>query len=368
MAIWAALRDMVLNPECGIPAMHYSDNGAYRGERHRAVMERIGSTLTYAEAYRAQARGVIERFNSSVWVPLAKTLPTYVNDDADPEAVKKALKIANESGKNLMGWQDFIEAARKKLKEYNNHPHTHLNNQAPNESWAQAVAEGWRPTLLEADDLHDLLPSLHRTVNRGWVSLPWGHYFHDRLADYHGSRVAIGVHPTDGARVWCSDERGALICVADRDGNSRPYVPASMLEEARAKREAGKVKRLERKIAAAREEGAAIIDLPHADVSAAARIHLVAPPPPQQHALDPSVRAIQERMIEEQSRQTPAPAEEPPEKRYARAWDVERRIEAGLPVEDGEREWLAIYRTGGEYRAQKAFHESFDLTPGGGDA
>jgi putative transposase len=55
MAIWAALRDMVLDPACGVPALHYSDNGAYRGDQHRKVIERIGSTLIFSEAYRAQA-------------------------------------------------------------------------------------------------------------------------------------------------------------------------------------------------------------------------------------------------------------------------------------------------------------------------
>ncbi len=267
MAIWAALRDMVLDPACGIPALHYSDNGAYRGHQHRAVMERIGSTLMFSEAYRAQARGVIERFNSSVWVPLAKTLPTYVNDDADPEAVKKALAIANDNGANLLGWREFCDAARRALEDYNNRPHAHLKGLRPNEAWARAVSEGWRPTLLDADDLHDLLPSQFRTVNRGWVSLPWGHYFHERLADYHGQRIVVGVHPTDGSRVWCSDTRGVLLCVAVRDGNSRPYAPVSMLEEARAKRESGRRRRLERKMEAVREEGAAVIDLPRADVA-----------------------------------------------------------------------------------------------------
>lgn len=269
MAIWAALRDMVLNPECGVPALHYSDNGAYTGESHRAVMERIGSTLMFSEPYRAQARGVIERLNSSVWVPLAREFPTYVNDDADPEAVKKALAVANADGRNLMDWQGFIAQARRALAEYNDRPHESLGGRSPNEAWARAVSEGWRPTPLERDDLHDLLPSLTRTVNRGWVSLPWGHYFGDGLRHHHGRRIVVGVHPTDGQRVWCSTADGVLICVAERDGNARPYVPQSMLEDARAKRESGRVRRLERKIEAAREEGAAVYDLPPAEVSQA---------------------------------------------------------------------------------------------------
>lgn len=268
IAIWAALRDMVLNPECGIPALHYSDNGAYRGAQHREVMARIGSESMFAQAYRAQARGVIERLNSSVWVPLAKKHATYVNDDADPEATKKALKRANDDGANLMAWADFIAQARAALDEYNNRPHNSLGKRTPNEVWAQAVADGWQPTLLDDDDLHDLLPTWTRKVNRAEVALPWGRYFHDALREWHDRMVQVGIHPTDGAHVWVSDLRGALICVAKRDGNAQGYVHTSMLEHGRGKREAGRIDRLERKLALVREEGAAQIGLRPADVAA----------------------------------------------------------------------------------------------------
>lgn len=267
LAIWAALRDMVLNPECGIPALHYSDNGAYRGAQHREVMARIGSETMFAQAYRAQARGVIERLNSSVWVPLAKTHATYVNDDADPEAVKKALKRANDDGANLMGWAEFIDQARAALEAYNDRPHSSFGKRTPNEAWAQAVAEGWRPTRLDDDDLHDLLPTWTRKVNRAEITLPWGRYFHDSLRDWHGRMVQIGIHPTDGGQVWVSDARGVLICVARLGANEQPYVHGNLLEHSRGKREAGRIGRLEKKLALVREEGAAQIGLRPADVT-----------------------------------------------------------------------------------------------------
>lgn len=268
MAIWSALRDTVLNPEQGIPALHYSDNGAYRGEQHQAILARIGTTMMFSEAYRAQARGVVERFNSSVWVPLARKFETYVNDDSDAEAVKKALTIANGSGANLVDWMAFVDKAREAINTYNDTPHRSLGNRTPNQAWADAVAEGWRPTTLEHDDLHELLPSVTRTVNRGWVQLPWGQYFDEALAAHHGRRVVVGAHPTDGSRVWVSDADGRLICVATRDGNARPYVPESMLEHARAQREQGRLLRLERKAIEVRAERAALVDVPPAELGA----------------------------------------------------------------------------------------------------
>lgn len=266
-AIWSALREMVLHPDCGVPAIHYSDNGAYRGEQHRAVMARIGTTMMFSEAYRAQARGAIERLNSSVWVPLAKQLDTYVGEDADQEHVKKAMKRADSTGQGLLSWEEFVAGCRRAIDDYNDRPHSSLGGKTPNEAWQGAVNEGWRPTLLDEDDLHDLLPAVERTVLRGEVRLPWGRYFHDDLSLWHRRTVQVHIQPTDGSRVWVADERGALICVAERDGNARPYVSESMLEHARARRAAGRANRLERKLEQVREEAAGVIDMPRTEIS-----------------------------------------------------------------------------------------------------
>jgi putative transposase len=269
VAIWAALRDMVLNPECGIPAIHYSDNGAYRGDIHRAVMERLGCVMSFSQAYRAQSRGMIERLNSSVWVPLAQTFDTYVNDDADAEHTKKALAIANKTGANLLDWPEFLARVRQAIEEYNDRGHGGLPGKiSPNQAWANAVAEGWQPTLLEGDGLFDILMQMPRTVDRGEVRLPWGRYFHEALRAYHGQRVAVCIHPTDGSRVGVMDRNERLICVAERDGNVRPYMPDSMVNHGRIQREGAAIKRKERDIANYRLEAQSAYSLPGADVVA----------------------------------------------------------------------------------------------------
>jgi putative transposase len=269
VAIWAALRDMVLNAECGVPAIHYSDNGAYRGDIHRSVMERIGSFMSFSQPYRAQSRGMIERLNSSVWVPLAQTFATYVNDDADAEHTKKALTIANKTGDNLPEWVDFLGIVRRAIDEYNDRAHSSLpGRMSPNQAWAKAVAEGWQPTLLEGDGLFDILMQMTRTTTRGEISLPWGRYFHDELRAYHGQRVAVCIHPTDGSRVGVMDSNERLICVAERDGNVRPYMSDSMVNHGRLVREGAAIKRKERDIANYRIEADSARSLPAAEVVA----------------------------------------------------------------------------------------------------
>ena len=341
-AIWCALREMALDPACGVPAMHYSDNGAYRGEQHRATLERLGTTLMFSEAYRAQARGVIERFNSSVWGPLAKRLPVYAGRDMDKEAFKKAMAIANTDGSNLPGWQEFIGLCRQALAEYNDRPHRSLKGKSPNQAWAEAVADGWRPTTLEQDDLHDLLPSVERRAVRGEVSLPWGRYFSDDLALYHGRTVRVAYEPTNGEQVWISDERGVLLCTAKRDANAKPYI--NFIEHARAQREQGRVDRLEKKLEAVREEGAVQIDY-------------------QPPAVDPILQNEVARIIEAEEQAAPfAALEDDPRYRHAEWLRVRARIEQGEAIDSDLRQQCNTYWNSQSAASQQAIFEEFELT------
>jgi putative transposase len=355
MAIWDALRDMVLNPECGVMALHYSDNGAYRGHRHRAVIDRIGGTLMFSQPYRAQARGVIERLNGSVWVPFAKDFPTYCNDDMDKEAMKRSLRRADDKGSGLVHWDDFISQARQALDDYNNRPHSSLNKCTPNEVWEQAIDERWRPTPLENDDLYDLLPSETRTVNRGYVSLPWGKYFDDKLRDYHGRRVSVGFQSTDGSCVWCSDASGALICVAMRDANTSAFVPESELEHARAKREAGRQRRLERKREDIEEEGAMLYELSALDIETRQISRNTVP----MRTLDEETeqRLNQNVKLPVRPRELTAIEERD---QLLMEWDaLDARICAGEAVSERDLHWHKSYQESPEFRVREMMRRDF---------
>jgi putative transposase len=345
LAIWGAFREMALNPEHGIPAIHYSDNGAYRGEQHRALCARVGTTVMFSEAYRAQARGVIERFNSSVWVPLAKSMPVYVGEDVDRESVKKALQKADKDGSNLLGWEDFIGACRKDLNDYNDRLHSTLKRKSPNQAWEKAVAEGWRPTVLDGDDLHDILPSHPRKVRRGEVMLPWGRYFSAELSDWHSRDVRVHYQPQDGSVVWVADERGTLICTAERGANERPYFHRTQMDHARAQREQGRVNRLERKLEAVREEGAAQIE------------H-------QPAAVDPVLQAQTEQLFAQQEqREHVHQLIDDPRQVHAYWLRMAERIESGdQAVTFEERRGCDIYRASDSHRSQQKFFEEFGFS------
>lgn len=341
-AIWIALGDMVLNPEQGVPALHYSDNGAYRGERHRTTLARIGTSIMFSEAYRAQARGVIERFNSSVWVPLAKKFATYCGDDMDREHLKKQLAIANDDASNLPEWDDFIDQARDALDRYNNRPHRSLGGKTPNEAWAAALAHGWQPTVLDDDDLHDLLPSEERIVSRGEVSLPWGKYYADELRRWHKQTVRVAFNPMHGEQVWVSDDRGRLICLATRDGNAKPYVQDNAMEHGRAQREQTRVRRLERRIERVRAEDAYV------------------PPALYSVPVDPELQQQTAALIEAERTDASAITDE---RRLHAYWlRIGMRIEAGETVDDEDRRGYTVYRNSQQYVSMEEFFEAFDLT------
>jgi putative transposase len=263
-AIWLAMREMVLNPECGVPAFHYSDNGAYRGEKHQQILARIGSSIMFSQPYRAQSRGVVERFNSSVWVPLARKFPTYAGDDNDQQAFKRALKRADKGG-DLLSWNDFITVCREAIDEYNDRPHKSLRGRTPNEAWAEAIDEGWKPTPLHNDNLHNLMPCEWRTIQRGFVRLPWGIYFNEDLAyvpsaDKKDGKVAVHYNPMDGETVIIANKHGQFVAEAKRDANTAAYIPASQLEHARQHREKTRVQRLESKIDTVHEQETPVLE------------------------------------------------------------------------------------------------------------
>ena len=264
-AIWLALRAMVVNPHQGIPALQYSDNGAYKGETHRALLDRLGVAQCHSLPGNPQANGAIERINRSLWLPAAKQLPLYAGKDMDKDAFKARKAQADKTGAGILPWADFTAFLQAQIRAYNGRPHASLRRGretlSPDQAWQEALAEGWQPTLLDGDDLHDLLPTEARTCQRGEVRLPWGRYYSKDLDDYHGQRVRVAYDPFDNATVWVSDGFGRLIATAKRDGNARPYVSTTAIEDARAKREAARVQRLEKRIARVKAEETPLLDL-----------------------------------------------------------------------------------------------------------
>lgn len=121
----------------GIPAIFYVDNGsgyknAMMKDESIGVMTRMGTEVRHSIAYNSQARGTIERVHQTIWIRLAKKLPTYIGADMDSQAkqavfkkTRKDIKTFGES-KSLIGWNEFLQIASEAVTAYNHEPHSGL--------------------------------------------------------------------------------------------------------------------------------------------------------------------------------------------------------------------------------------------------
>ncbi|MBE1439726.1 hypothetical protein H4S14_003491, partial [Agrobacterium vitis] len=85
----------------GIPAIFYVDRGpGFKNDvldnQLTGVTERLGITKLHSLPQNSQARGIIERFNGSVWNPLSKEFDTYIGVDMDRQARQKSFKATRK--------------------------------------------------------------------------------------------------------------------------------------------------------------------------------------------------------------------------------------------------------------------------------
>ncbi len=275
----------------GLCDIWYYDNGP--GANNRiwdeamiGLIARLGISKHNSLPYSSQARGVIERINSSVWHRAAKMLPTYVGPDMDEQARQRVFKLTRRDIKAvgtsplLLPWADFMALCAAAVDRHNAEPHSTLKkildpvttkkrHQSPGEAWAEAEAQGWQTDRLDADEARDLFrPHVKRKARRALVSL-WGNdYFHPALEEFHGEEVIVAYDIHDGERVWVRDGQGRLICEATWNGHQTAFYPLSKVRADHEKRIAGRHKRLEAQRDAIEAERSTVLLVPAAEVSA----------------------------------------------------------------------------------------------------
>lgn len=267
----------------GIPAIFYVDRGpGYKNKTFDVdaggLMGRLSITKMHALPYNSQAKGIIERFNGSVWNPLAERLPTYLGAKMDKEAAKNVHKATRSdiklfgSSRLLPTWEDFRAMCVKAIDEYNSRPHDGLpryrdeatgvyRHYSPDEFWALHVADGFEAVPVDADEVDDLFrPYEVRRARRGLVEWNNNQYYHKALEAYHGEQLVVGYDFDQARYVWVreidrdSGQPGRFICVADYTGNKVDYVPRTYQQAAEEKRSKGRVTRLEAKLRDAQSE------------------------------------------------------------------------------------------------------------------
>lgn len=254
----------------GIPAIFYVDNGsgyknAMMKDESIGVMTRMGTEVKHSIAYNSQARGTIERVHQTIWIRLAKKLPTYIGADMDSQAkqavfkkTRKDIKTFGES-KSLIGWNEFLQIASEAVTAYNHEPHSGLPRRhnpltgrrehlTPQMLWDEQVsvmdATGNGLVLVSAAERDDLYrPYVQRKCLRGEINLFSNKYFSRDLEQYHGEMMLVGYDIHDGSRVWVRDMTHRLVAIAGFESNKKGYFEQTALGDAREKRAIGQVKR-----------------------------------------------------------------------------------------------------------------------------
>lgn len=276
-AIRASMTISEHSPVACIPAAIYADNSGgnlakVNSDEIAGLYARLGINFQTGIAGNPQARGVIERLNSSLWIPAAKRLPTFVGKDMDSlEArrvyltLQKEVRASQKSGlpvksELLLSWLDFIAFCADEINAYNHRPHSSLDRirdphtnlmryMTPAECWARFVASGWVAILPEENEMDTLFrPHEMRPCTRGKVRL-WGNVYSDAsLEHYHGTKLMVGYDIHDASRVWVREPEGRLIVVAKRDAHKSGFISVTANEKNIENRYQNRMRTLGRKV------------------------------------------------------------------------------------------------------------------------
>jgi|GEM_PF-2362860 len=281
-------------PWGGVIAMLEADRGAgnmagVNSDEFFGIFSRVGTTFLPPErGGNPQGHGGVERSNQSVWIRAAKTLPTYTGKDMDRVVRKKVytrlerdLKKAKDQGlmgqvektsELLLSWREFLDFLEHWVIDYNNTPHSALpkisappvgnaqgkpvrRHMTPFEAWAQAVADGWQPTVYEGDMLeHLMMPHERITVKREKFTLLGNSYHAYELCQWHERDMIAAYDIHDASKVWVLDLEERPVCVAKWQGNKVHARPVAQVEKAVMDRENRRGSNLERKLEMVRSE------------------------------------------------------------------------------------------------------------------
>ncbi|WP_397458180.1 DNA-binding protein [Pseudomonas asplenii] len=254
-----ALRDAVRKCMFGI---FYVDNGSgFDNDIVREVVDRLGGTMQHSIPYNSQARGLSERGHQTIWVRAAKKLTSYIGADMDKHAGTRVHRLGRKQLKEngttrlMPTFGEFMAGVEDEISTYNSTPHRGLQkirdpytgvqrHPSPDEAWQAAIDQGWEPIVATPELVESLMrPQVIRKTHRGEVQWLNETYFLDDLRALHGQEIRLAYDVRDAARVWAYALDGELIGEALLDGNAADYMPMSLVERSRAKREQGQVKR-----------------------------------------------------------------------------------------------------------------------------
>lgn len=383
----------------GVPEEVKTDNGSdYVGHHMTRVFDSLEIEHTQCLPFQPMQKPHIERFFRTFSHGLMEMLDSFIGHNV---AERKSIEARRSFADRLMSRSDVIEInlSAAEFQEfcdrwckdiYLHQPHDGLRNRSPFEvlaAWREPVRvitdeRALDILLAEAPDNHG-----RRTVRKKGIEVQGAWFIAPELEAFVGQLVRVFFDPQDLGHIIVYgglDEQ--FICIAkcpERTGIDRQE--AAAIAKAMQKNRVQEERRALKAVARSVKTDDVVDEILRHSASISSKLHLFPQPieahesnglkaateaaaarraltePPCLRELTDKEREIQQELIADLSR--PKVKELTKAERYVRAYALERRLGAELPVEERDREWLASYQTCSEYRALKSMRESFGLDP-----
>ncbi|MDR3351754.1 MAG: Mu transposase C-terminal domain-containing protein [Zoogloeaceae bacterium] len=256
------------------PLIYYSDNGA--GQTGKAIDDAVtGHLARQGIEHRTgipgnpQGRGLIERLWPVTLIPLARKYDSCVWRGADKNYVTqmtKKLARKDGGGVKLPTWKQFLDDVEDAVNAYNSEhrKNRELEGMTPDEAYAAKLdptSVVFEPGAPELESLW--MPEIIRTPKRGKINLFGNIYFRrdlvERLTEGEEIIVRYDIHDKD--KVWLFRMDGVYLGDADFEGNATNPFGETVIEQKRAERAAGKIRRAQAKIDEAKDEARPLIEM-----------------------------------------------------------------------------------------------------------
>jgi len=227
-----------------VPAILHIDNGSgYKnkmmGDDSTGFYARLGIDVMHSRPYNAKAKGQVERFFGTMERDFNKWFDSYCGADMADEAIQLLLKKYKKGEATLPTREQWMAAFTDWLEQYHNKPHGGLDGRTPAELWATLERH---PVEMKSTAI--FWPRVTRTVKRQAITLDKREYMAPDLIQYNNKKLTVEYNLHDDSMVRILDDKGRWLCDATLV-TKQDYLPASRLEEAKQKRLASSIKRLE---------------------------------------------------------------------------------------------------------------------------
>lgn len=361
------------------PALVHTDPGSgftarVISDAQTGFFERFSIEMIEALPGNARGKGLVEGWFRWFEERLGKRFETFCGHCRTDDELRALTQKVRRGDIRLPTLAEYMAAIKEYVRFYNSNPQDELDGLAPQQLWATLER-----VPLETPANAIMRPRRTSTVKSWGVRLHNRHYRAAELQAYETRDVVVEYDLHDDSFVRIFDDKGRFVAEANLVEKA-PWLPASRIEEAQAKRLAGQQKRLQIKL----DEASARATTPLSAVAAMAALELEAAPElpasnaalleqhhsfsvpnvmPQQRAAKP-VNEAELDAVRATIEDAQAPAPETPEQRFTRALRLQRRREAGLALSAEDNRWLDAYATSAECQGFADMYEAFGYVPG----